>query len=44
VIVVPVEKAADVAGIARGILDGDKKGRRKLYEQRGLPPDTTVSD
>ncbi len=43
VIVVPVEKAVEVAGIARGILQGDKKGRRKLYEQRGLPPDTTVS-
>jgi len=42
VIVVPVEKAGAVADIARGILDSDKDGRRKLYEQRGLPPDATV--
>ena len=33
-----------VAEIARTILEGDKKGRRKLYEKRGLPPDSTVSD
>ncbi len=44
VIVVPVEKAPAVAGIARKVLEGDKAGRRKLYEQRGLPPDSTVSD
>jgi len=42
VIVVPVEKAAKVAEIARRILDGDKAGRRKLYEARGLPPDPSV--
>ena len=43
VIVVPVEKAGCVAEIARGILDSDKRGRRKLYDQRGLPPDSTVT-
>jgi len=43
VIVVPVEKAEQVAAIARRILDGDRKGRRKLYDQRGLPPDSTVA-
>jgi len=42
VIVVPVEKAEKVAEIARRILDGDKAGRRKLYEARGLPPDPSV--
>ncbi len=44
VIVVPVEKALEVAKIARRILTGDKAGRRKLYEQRGLPLDSTVSE
>ena len=44
VIVVPVEKAADVARIARNILEGDRKGRGKLYKQAGLPPDATVSE
>jgi len=44
VIVVPVEKAPEVARIARKILEGDKKGRRKLYEQAGLPLDPSVSD
>jgi len=43
VIVVPVEKAAQVAAIAHGILDGDKQGRRKLYADRGMDPDSTVS-
>ena len=44
VIVVPIEKAEQVAEIARGILDGDKRGRRRLYGQLGLPPDSTVVD
>ena len=44
VIVVPVEKAPEVARIARGILGADKKGRRQLYEALGLPPDVSVSD
>jgi len=43
VIVVPAEKAEAVAAYARKTLEGDKRGRRKLYEQRGLPPDSTVS-
>ena len=42
VIVVPVEKALQVAEIARGSLDGDKRGRRRLYDQAGIPPDDTV--
>lgn len=42
VIVVPREKAEAVAGEARLILDGDKKARRNLYEQLGLPVDQTV--
>jgi len=44
VIVVPVEKATEVAAIARQILDGDKAARRRLYEQAGLPPDPSVTD
>ena len=44
VVVVPVEKALEVAAIARTILDGDKQGRRRLYEQAGLPLDNTVTD
>lgn len=43
-IVVPVEKAAEVAAIARAVLDGDKRARRKLYDQAGLPPDPSVTD
>jgi len=42
VIVVPVEKAPEVARIARKILEADKKGRRRLYEEAGLPFDCTV--
>lgn len=44
VLVVPVEKAAEVAAIARKILDGDKAARRKLYDQAGLPPDPSVAE
>ena len=44
VIVVPAEKALEVAAIARKVLDGDKRGRRRLYEQAGLPLDPSVSD
>src|SRR4029450_12847292 len=33
VIVVPRAKAADVAAYAKRILDGDKAGRRGLYEK-----------
>ncbi len=42
VIVVPREQAEPVAAAARKILEGDKAGRRKLYEKLGLPPDRTV--
>jgi regulator of RNase E activity RraA len=42
VIVVPRAKAADVAAYAKRILDGDKAGRRGLYEKLGLPEDPSV--
>ena len=42
VIVVPVEQAREVATFARRVAEGDKAGRRRLYEQRGLPPDQTL--
>lgn len=42
VIVVPRERAEDVAAAARKILEGDKEARRKLYEKLGLPADKTV--
>jgi regulator of RNase E activity RraA len=42
VVVVPRERAADVAAAALRILESDKAGRRKLYEKLGLPPDKTV--
>lgn len=42
VIVVPRAKAKAVAACARKILDGDKAGRRGLYEKLGLPPDDSV--
>jgi 4-hydroxy-4-methyl-2-oxoglutarate aldolase len=42
VIVVPRPVAAEVARYARGILDGDKAGRRELYRELGLPADPSV--
>lgn len=42
VAVVPRQHAGPVAERARKILDGDKPGRRKLYEKLGLPPDKSV--
>lgn len=42
VIVVPRDKAMDVAGYAQKILEGDKAGRRNLYKQLGLPDDPSV--
>ena len=42
VIVVPRARAAEVAAYARKTLDGDKAGRRRLYEKLGLPPDASV--
>jgi regulator of RNase E activity RraA len=42
VIVVPREKAKEVAEYAKHILEGDKEGRRGLYKQLGLPEDDSV--
>jgi len=42
VAVVPRARAADVAGYARKILEGDKAGRRKLYEKLGIPADDSI--
>ncbi len=42
VLVVPRAVAADVARYAKRILEGDKDGRRKLYEKLGLPRDKSV--
>jgi 4-hydroxy-4-methyl-2-oxoglutarate aldolase len=42
VIVVPQDIAADVARCARGELEADKRGRRKLYESLGREPDDSV--
>lgn len=42
VIVVPRAKAESVAKYARKIMDGDKEGRRRLYERLGLPADDSV--
>ncbi len=43
VIVVPRPRAEEVARYARKILDGDKAGRRGLYEKLGLPADESVN-
>lgn len=43
VVVVPRERAEAVAKIAREVHEADKAGRRRLYEQLGLPPDETVA-
>jgi len=42
VVVVPRRHAEEVAQYARATLDGDKAGRRRLYEKLGLPPDDSV--
>lgn len=42
VVCVPIEKAVEVAQIAREIQDDDKASRRKHYEKAGLPLDFTV--
>jgi regulator of RNase E activity RraA len=42
VIVVPRDRAEEVALYARKTLDEDKAARRKLYEKLGLPPDDSV--
>jgi 4-hydroxy-4-methyl-2-oxoglutarate aldolase len=42
VVVVPRAQAEPVARYAHQILEGDKEGRRKLYEKLGLPMDDSV--
>lgn len=42
VIVVPRSKAPEVAAYSRRILEGDKEGRRRLYQRLGLPEDPSV--
>ena len=42
VVVVPRAHAERVAEYARGILDGDKASRKRMYEQLGIPLDQTV--
>jgi len=42
VVVVPRARAEEVARYARKILEGDKAGRKKLYEKLGLPPDDSI--
>ena len=42
VVVVPRAKAEAVAAAAHRIQDGDKAGRRKLYEKLKRPADFTV--
>jgi regulator of RNase E activity RraA len=42
VIVVPRKHAEIVAKIAKGVLEGDKVNRRRLYEQMGRELDHTV--
>ena len=42
VIVVPRKVAEEVAKYAHKIIQEDKAGRRKLYQQLGLPEDSTV--
>ncbi|MDP2898498.1 MAG: RraA family protein, partial [bacterium] len=42
VIVVPRERAEEVAAYAQKILEGDKAGRKSLYKRLGLPEDDSV--
>jgi 4-hydroxy-4-methyl-2-oxoglutarate aldolase len=42
VIVVPREKAREVAEYAKATMEGDKSGRRGLYKKLGLPEDDSV--
>jgi hypothetical protein len=41
-VVVPRKVARQVAEYAHNVLEGDKAGRRKLYEKLGIPFDPTV--
>ena len=42
VLVVPRDQALQVAQYAHKILEGDKEGRRNLYQQLGMPEDPSV--
>jgi len=42
VIVIPRAHAKEVAEYAQKIIEGDKAGRRNLYNKLGLPPDDSV--
>ena len=42
VIVVPRAHALEVARYAHKVIEGDKKGRRGLYKELGLPEDASV--
>jgi regulator of RNase E activity RraA len=42
VIVVPRAKAREVAEYAQATVEGDKAGRRRLYQRLGLPEDDSV--
>jgi 4-hydroxy-4-methyl-2-oxoglutarate aldolase len=42
VVIVPRSVAAEVAAYARKILEGDKEGRRDLYQKLGLKPDDSI--
>jgi 4-hydroxy-4-methyl-2-oxoglutarate aldolase len=42
IVVVPQEVAAEVAVHAQAVLLHDMRGRRRLYERLGMPPDETV--
>ncbi len=42
VICVPREKAREVAAYARATMEGDKAGRRNLYQKLGLPEDASI--
>ena len=44
VIVVPRERAEEVAKFAREVIQKDKEARRQLYEKAGLPADITVEE
>ena len=44
VIVVPRDEALSVTAYAQKILEGDKAGRRGLYQQLGLPEDSSVKE
>jgi len=42
VVVVPRERAKEVADYAKATMEGDKEGRRGLYKKLGLPEDDSV--